>query len=122
MKVREHSDMANTDDPSQETAGLRRPKHTPVFQVCERTGFVYGKVTWRAPEDGQGEKFIQAMHRLHRVQEVPEIVMPTPDWPVDSEGRGLSVLEHLGPEYLSLEQRRIRQHVRALQGIPLVAA
>jgi hypothetical protein len=111
MKVQQHSDYANTDagdrDPD---PGLRKPKHTPVFRF-NADGFCIGGY-WRAPAEGQGKQFIERMHQLHRVQEAPPIVWPEDGWPVDENGRGLSVLEVKGVRELDREQFVIRRHIR----------
>jgi hypothetical protein len=98
----QHSDYANCDNPeyTPDTA-LRGPKKVVVFQVDER-GWVCGTVTCRDLEPGE-ETFYQVSKRTTKRWHVePEnMVMPNPraygipllSWPLDPEGRGLSVME-----------------------------
>jgi hypothetical protein len=97
-----HSDYANTDNPEYTPdTTLRGPKKVVVFQVDER-GWVCGTVTCRDLRDGE-ETFYQVARRTtERVCVEPEnLMMPDPraygialdHWPVDADGRGLSMME-----------------------------
>jgi hypothetical protein len=106
----QHSDRSNTDNP--ESVAIRGPKWQPVFQIDER-GYVCGPIRFRAPD---AERSRQGYLELKRPSRYPfdrsEIVMPQPLWPMDADGRGLSVLEVKGAAFLREEQREIARMAR----------
>jgi hypothetical protein len=46
-----------------------------------------------------------------------DIVMPEPGWPVDADGRGLTVLEHKGKDAIRAENRDVARYLN--QGRPV---
>jgi hypothetical protein len=106
----QHSDRSNTDNP--ESVTLRTPKWRVVFGIDER-GYVCGPIRFLPPD---AERSRQGYLELKRGSKYPfdrsEIVWPEPQWPVDDDGRGLSVMEVKGAQYLEREQFIIAVQVR----------
>jgi hypothetical protein len=105
--VHQHSDHANTDD----AAAVPTTHGRRMAWVSWVTGTVY---TWPAGEKEAEEAHKWLVRRSERTPLPPEdIVLPSPDWPVDSDGRALSVMEVKGADYLRLEQHTIARQTRA---------
>jgi hypothetical protein len=109
MKPQAYSDAANTDNP--EIPHTRRPKQRPVFRYDEAGRCCGGH--FRAMQEG--EQFVFPDHTAFPLDR-NDIIMP-PLWPLDADGRGLSVLEHEGIASLHRTERAIArmvaEHLRA---------
>jgi hypothetical protein len=107
----QHSDAANTDDPERVT--LRTPKWQVVFYV-DGEGYVCGPIRFRPPD---AERSRQGYLELKRPSQYPfdrsEIVWPEDGWPVDADGRGASVMEVKGAQYLEHERAVIAHQIAA---------
>jgi hypothetical protein len=107
----QHSDRSNTDNP--ESVAIRGPKWQVVFGVDE-AGYVCGPIRFRAPD---AERSKAGYLELKRGPKYPfdrnEIEWPEPQWPVDSDGRGLSVMEVKGRDYLETERLEINRQIAA---------
>jgi hypothetical protein len=108
MKPQAYSDYANSDNP--EIPHTRRPKWRVVFRY-NAAGYCCGG-TWRPMRDGEEFVFPKGMGF-----DTADTVLPSPDWPLDADGRGLSVLEHEGIAALHRTERAIArmvaEHLRA---------
>jgi hypothetical protein len=109
MKYHQHSDYANSDNP--EIPHTRRPKWRVVFRY-NAAGYCCGGY-FRPMQEG--EPFVFPDHTAFPLDR-NDIVMP-PLWPLDADGRGLSVLEHEGIASLHRTERAIArmvaEHLRA---------
>jgi hypothetical protein len=102
-----HSDLANTDDP----AAVPTSHGRRMAWVSWVTGTVY---TWPAGEKEAEEAHKWLVRRNERTPLPPEdIVWPAEGWPVNEDGRGLSVMDVRGADYLRLEQHTIARQTRA---------
>jgi hypothetical protein len=108
--VHQHSDYANTDP---ERVTLRTPKWQVVFGVDER-GYVCGPIRFRENDTARSKAGYLELKRPSRYPfDREEIVWPTAGWPVDSDGRGLSVMEVKGRDYLETERLEINRQIAA---------
>lgn len=125
MKYREISDYANTDVPEQYggVAGGRASVRigwdviyapgTPDHNRMRKGSLRVVPAREGAPDM---VTFLWDAHAWYPLDRA-DVVMPQPLWPVDSDGRGLSVLEALGRDHLrGLTQRRIAADVERDRG------
>jgi hypothetical protein len=122
VKIREHSDYANSDAgaPAIRGGGL------VLEWVVDAEGWVlaYDRLpdgstvalcTFRNGRGKESGDLMQALTLTAMRYPLPaeDVVWPEPGWPVDSDGRGLAVMDVRGARYLRLEQHIIARQTRA---------
>ena len=106
MRVRDHSDFNNTDNPAASSTSGRR---MAWFRV-DAEGYACGGWTWQGGE-GEGKDSHLFLKATAQPIDPADVVLPSPFWPLDADGRGRSVMEVYGAHYLLAEQRTLARHV-----------
>jgi hypothetical protein len=109
VRIKEHSDYANTDTPEQATEHGRRMAWIPL----DAEGYACaGGWHWCAQGDESATSHQWLKQNRGQPLDPADVVWPEDGWPVDGDGRGRSVLEVKGAEALVREQHVLVQHIR----------